>query len=46
MKLEEDIFNLEKTAHSTKRMHVAARNRLEGETISKYWTQLNKAKTP
>jgi hypothetical protein len=46
MKLKEDIYNLEKTIYANKRMHVAARNRLEGEMISKYWTQTNKAKAP
>src|SRR5438552_10753501 len=28
------------------RSNVAVRNRLEGETNSKYWIQINKAKTP
>jgi hypothetical protein len=46
MELEEDIAKLEKTIYINKRMHIATRNRLEGETISKYWTQLNKTKTP
>jgi ribonuclease HI/exonuclease III len=46
MELEEEIAKLEKITYTTKRMHIAAKNRLEGETISKYWTQLNKSKTP
>jgi hypothetical protein len=46
LELEEEIATLEKSAFSTKRLHVAARNRLEGETVSKYWTNINKDKTP
>ena len=46
LQIEEEIAHLEKTKHMTACSHVAARNRLEGETISKYWTQINKAKTP
>jgi hypothetical protein len=46
LELEDKIVYLEKSIYTTKCMHVMARNRLEGETISRYWTQLNKEKTP
>lgn len=44
--IQERICTLEQKRHSKARLSTAARNRLEGETISKYWSQLNKAKTP
>jgi ribonuclease HI/exonuclease III len=44
--LQEQIENLEKIKHHNTRSQMDIRNKLEGETISKYWTQLNKAKTP
>jgi hypothetical protein len=40
------VGHLERSMYSTKCLHIAAKNRLEGETISRYWTQLNKEKTP
>jgi hypothetical protein len=44
--LQEEMDTLEKVRHMSARSNIAVRNRLEGETISKYWTQINKAKTP
>ena len=41
--LHERISNLEATKFMYKRRAVAARNWLEGETISKYWSRLNAA---
>jgi exonuclease III len=46
MLLQEEMDTLEKARHMSARSNIAVRNRLEGETISKYWTQINKAKTP
>jgi ribonuclease HI/exonuclease III len=43
---QEELDHLEKTRHTNTRLHTDARNRLEGETISKYWTQICKEKTP
>jgi hypothetical protein len=44
--LEEKLSALETTRHKRAQHHGAARNRLEGETISKYWVSLNKSRTP
>jgi ribonuclease HI/exonuclease III len=46
MQLEEKLAQAEKSRHQAARAQVAARNKLEGETISKYWTQTTKGKTP
>jgi hypothetical protein len=45
LELEEELANQEKTLFASKCLHVAARHKLEGETISKYWINVNKAKT-
>ncbi|OBZ72435.1 Transposon TX1 uncharacterized protein [Grifola frondosa] len=44
--LQQDIARLEKLRYQKARMTTAARYRLEGETISKYWSQVNKEKSP
>jgi hypothetical protein len=44
--LEEKFTQLERTRHQLAQSHMATRNLLQGEMISKYWTQLNRAKTP
>jgi len=44
--LREDMRDLERKLHLKKRSNVRARNLLEGETISKYWFELNKERTP
>lgn len=44
--LEERVAKLENKRHNNKHMHIAAHNKLEGETISKYWSQINKSKKP
>lgn len=44
--LEERIAKLENKRHNNKRVHIAAHNKLEGETISKYWSQVNKTRKP
>ncbi|THU99044.1 hypothetical protein K435DRAFT_856017 [Dendrothele bispora CBS 962.96] len=40
------ITHLERERHLKIRSESATRNRLEGETISRYWTQLNREKKP
>ena len=42
----EIINQIEKSRHNSIRLQTAARNKLEGETVSKYWSQLNKERTP
>ncbi|KAF9492913.1 hypothetical protein BDN71DRAFT_1509021 [Pleurotus eryngii] len=44
--IEEKIQILEERRHQQVRYTTAAMNRIHGETVSKYWTALNKAKTP
>ncbi|KAL4262696.1 hypothetical protein AB1N83_007254 [Pleurotus pulmonarius] len=44
--IEEEIQILEARRHQQVRYTTAAMNRIHGETVSKYWTALNKAKTP
>ncbi|KIJ27275.1 hypothetical protein M422DRAFT_271591 [Sphaerobolus stellatus SS14] len=44
--LREDIRDLERKLHEKKRANVRARNILEGETVSKYWFEINKERTP
>jgi len=44
--LEERIAQLESQRYKKARTATAAHNRLEGETISKYWSEVNKAKAP
>jgi len=44
--LREDIRDLERKLHEKKRTKVHARNIIEGETISKYWFELNKERAP
>lgn len=44
--LEARIEELEHRRHLKSRLTTAARDRLEGETISKYWSQVNKTKKP
>lgn len=44
--LQERISKLELQRHTKTRATTAVRNRLEGETISKYWSQINKENTP
>ncbi|KAF9018687.1 DNase I-like protein, partial [Hymenopellis radicata] len=44
--LKTDLKNLKKTEHDTERNFVAARNRLEGETVSRYYFQANKVSKP
>ncbi|KIM76570.1 hypothetical protein PILCRDRAFT_12626 [Piloderma croceum F 1598] len=44
--IEERIAALEAQRHQTARTANAAHDRLEGETISKYWSQVNKSRRP
>ena len=44
--LEERIAQLETLRYKKARTATAAHDRLEGETISKYWSEVNKSKTP
>jgi exonuclease III len=44
--LEERIAKLESQRHQKARKATAAHNRLEGETVSKYWSQVNKSRRP
>jgi hypothetical protein len=44
--LEEQIAKLESQRHRKARIATAAHDRLEGETISKYWSQVNKQRKP
>ena len=44
--LTEALMSLEKSRHAKARSSVATRNRLEGETICKYWTSINKESKP
>ena len=46
MYIQEELNSLENKRHTNQRLNMEARNRLEGETISKYWTQISKEKTP
>jgi len=41
--IEERIATLETQRHQKARTATAAHDRLEGETISKYWSQVNKS---
>ncbi|KAF8053963.1 Endonuclease/exonuclease/phosphatase [Lyophyllum atratum] len=42
----EKLRTLERQRHQNTRRQVAVRNRVEGETICKYWTQTNKTAKP
>ncbi|PPQ81141.1 hypothetical protein CVT26_011105, partial [Gymnopilus dilepis] len=44
--LEELIVQRERIKHMKIRDNIATRSRLEGETISKFWIQINKENTP
>jgi exonuclease III len=44
--IEERIAALEIQRHKSARLATAAHDRLKGETISKYWSQINKSQTP
>ncbi|THH18572.1 hypothetical protein EUX98_g8936 [Antrodiella citrinella] len=44
--LQEKLTQLAQKRHRKKCLDVATRNKLEGETISKYWSQINKDKKP
>jgi hypothetical protein len=44
--IEERIAQLENHRYKKARTATAANNRLQGETISKYWSEVNKSKTP
>ena len=44
--IQEQITYLERKRHVSKRLNIEVRNKLEGETISKYWSQINKEKSP
>jgi hypothetical protein len=44
--IEEQIANLERKRHKQTHTATAAHDRLEGETVSKYWSQVNKARKP
>src|SRR5271156_502072 len=46
LQIEEEITFLEKKRHQNIRINTEVRNKLEGETISKYWSQINKEKAP
>ena len=46
VRVNEEINMIERRLFEAKRDTSAVKNRLEGETISRYWTRLNKAKTP
>jgi exonuclease III len=45
-KVTQKITELERKRHLKRRVDVAVRNRIEGETISRYWTQTNKEIKP
>ena len=45
-KITQRITELERKRHLKRRTEVAVRNRIEGETISRYWTQTNKEIKP
>ena len=45
-RITEKVVELERKRHMKRRGEVAVRNRLEGETISRYWTQINKNVKP
>ncbi|KAE9394275.1 hypothetical protein BT96DRAFT_756146, partial [Gymnopus androsaceus JB14] len=44
--LNEALASLEKHKHKTTRVMAKARNALQGETISRYWSNANKSKSP
>lgn len=44
--IEERIYHLKELRHKSNKNLIAARERLEGETVSKYWSSLNKEKKP
>ncbi|KAK7007352.1 Endonuclease/exonuclease/phosphatase, partial [Favolaschia claudopus] len=44
--LQEKLSKLEKQRHNGSRLSAQVRNRLEGEVISSYWTQINKPHKP
>ena len=44
--LQDKIHRMEAQCHMKIRDNLAARHRIEGETISKYWVQVNKEKRP
>jgi exonuclease III len=44
--IEERIAQLENLRYRKARTATAAHDKLEGETISKYWSEVNKSKTP
>jgi len=46
IKINEEINALERRMFETNRDTSAVKNRLEGETISRYWSKLNKEKLP
>jgi len=46
IRINEDIDALERRLFETNRDTSKIKNRLEGETISRYWTKLNKEKRP
>ena len=46
IRINEDITALERHLFETNRNTSAVKNRLEGETISRYWTKLNKERKP
>ncbi|KIJ26782.1 hypothetical protein M422DRAFT_272124 [Sphaerobolus stellatus SS14] len=41
-----ELRSLVQLRHKSKKTNIAIRNKIEGETISKYWIELNKTKTP
>ena len=45
MMVQEQTTYLERKRHTSQRLNTEMRNRLEGETISKYWSQINREKT-
>ena len=44
--IEEKIKDLERKRHTKVRDNLATKNAIEGETLSKYWIQINKEKRP
>ncbi|KAJ3919309.1 Endonuclease/exonuclease/phosphatase, partial [Lentinula edodes] len=44
--LSEKLAELENKRHQSKRQNVKARNIVHGETISRYWSAMNKSKSP
>jgi len=46
IRINEEVNALERRLFETNRDTAAVKNRLEGETISRYWSKLNKEKTP